>query len=386
MKFGKKTEMTYICSMKKIIYNAPLLAYNTFGMDVKAAILAEYETLAELKELLAEEDIKQLMEQQQQKGELPFWHIGAGSNLLFKGDYPGVVLHCTGKGITVADGLLDMRNADDADLCDYTYIEIMAGTTWDDVCQWCADHELYGAENLSLIPGEAGAGAVQNIGAYGVEIKDLIAEVVCWDVVDQCEKRLTREEMQYGYRASLLKQPEAKSRYIVTSVVLRLSKTPVLHLEYAGLKQALATIETPTLQDVRNAVIAIRQGKLPDPKELGNAGSFFKNPVVEKSVYERILQEWRYGSEQIEAHGEEATVPHYIINEELIKIPAGWLIEQCGWKGKTIGRAGVYEKQCLVLINRGGAKPEEIVTLCQEIVKSVKEKFGIDIEPEVNLI
>lgn len=378
--------------MKKIIYNAPLLAYNTFGMDVKAAILAEYETLAELKELLAEEDIKRLMQQQQQKGELPFWHIGAGSNLLFKGDYPGVVFHCTGKGISFVEDLRDLKNADDADDADetdlgnYTYIEVIAGTTWDDVCQWCADHELYGGENLSLIPGEAGAGAVQNIGAYGVEIKDLIAEVVCWDVIDQREKRLSRKEMQYGYRASLLKQPEAKSRYIVTSVILRLSKTPVLHLEYAGLKQALATIEAPTLQDVRNAVIAIRQGKLPDPKELGNAGSFFKNPVVKKSVYERILQEWRYGSEQIEAHGEEATVPHYIINEELIKIPAGWLIEQCGWKGKTVGRAGVYEKQCLVLVNRGGATPDEIINLCQQVVASVKEKFGIKIEPEVNLI
>lgn len=358
--------------MKTVKKDASLLAFNTFGMDVKTAILAEYENTTELQEILTDEEIQALMQQQQQKGELPFWHIGAGSNLLFKGDYPGVVFHCTGKGITLLE--------------DKESIEVVAGTTWDDVCQWCADHELYGAENLSLIPGEAGAGAVQNIGAYGVEIKDLVEEVVCWDVVDQCEKRLTREEMQYGYRASLLKQPEAKSRYIVTSVVLRLSKTPVLHLEYAGLKQALATIETPTLQDVRNAVIAIRQGKLPDPKELGNAGSFFKNPVVEKSVYERILQEWRYGSEQIEAHGEEATVPHYIINEELIKIPAGWLIEQCGWKGKTIGRAGVYEKQCLVLVNRGGATPDEIVNLCQQVVASVKEKFGIKIEPEVNLI
>lgn len=359
-------------TMKKIIKNASLLALNTFGMDVKTAVFAEYDNTDELQEILADPEIQDLMELQRKKGELPFWHIGAGSNLLFKGDYSGVVLHCTAKGMTRRD--------------DGETIEVLAGTIWDDVCEWCAELGIYGTENLSLIPGETGAGAVQNIGAYGVEIKDLIQEVVCWDVIDQKPSVLTRDEMQYGYRFSLLKTPEAKSRYIVTCVVLKLSKTPVLHLDYAGLKQALAGNENPTPQEVRDAVIAIRQGKLPDPKELGNAGSFFKNPVVEKAVYERILQEWRCGSERIEAHGEEATIPHYIINEELIKIPAGWLIEQCGWKGKSLGRAGVYEKQCLVLVNRGGATPEEIVTLCQEIVKSVKRKFEIDIEPEVNLI
>lgn len=372
MKFGKKAEMTYICSMKKIICNASLLPYNTFGMDVKAAILAEYETLDELKELLADEEICRLMDQQRAKGALPFWHIGAGSNLLFQGDYAGVVLHNTGKGITLLE--------------DGECIEVKAGTVWDDVCQWCADHGLYGAENLSLIPGETGAGAVQNIGAYGVEIKDLVKEVRCWDVTDQQMVSLSRQKMQYGYRASLLKQAEAKSRYIVISVVLQLSKEPVLHLEYAGLQQALSAVANPTLQDVRNAVIAIRQGKLPDPKELGNAGSFFKNPVVKKEVYEALLQEWRNGSDRMAAHGEEASIPHYVVNEDLIKIPAGWLIEQCGWKGKSIGRAGVYEKQCLVLVNRGGATPQEIVTLCKTVVTSVKEKFGIEIEPEVNLI
>lgn len=333
-------------------FNASLLPYNTFGMDVKAAIFAEYETLAELQALLADEDIRTLIEQQKAQGELPFWHIGAGSNLLFKGDYPGVVLHCKSRGIRLLDG--EGR------------IEVQSGTTWDDVCQWCCDHALYGAENLSLIPGETGAGAVQNIGAYGVEIKDLVQEVVCWDVEEQRICRLSRAEMQYGYRASLLKQPAAKARYIVTSVVLQLQTTPVLHLEYAGLKQALAEIAEPSAQDVRNAVIAIRQGKLPDPKVLGNAGSFFKNPVVARSAYEHL--------------------PHYDVSDELIKVPAGWLIEQCGWKGKSLGRAGVYEKQSLVLVNRGGATPQEIIHLCQEVVKSVKEKFGIDIEPEVNLI
>ncbi len=358
--------------MKTIRKNASLLGFNTFGMDVKAAVFAEYDNTDELQEILADSDIQSLMQQQQEKGELPFWHIGAGSNLLFKGDYPGVVLHCTGRGMMLR--------------LDGETLDVMAGTTWDNVCKFCAEHELYGTENLSLIPGESGAAAVQNIGAYGVEIKDLIQKVICWDVVEQKSCQISCEEMQYAYRASLLKTPAAKSRYIVICVVLKLSKTPILHLEYAGLKQALTGIENPTAMDVRNAVIAIRQGKLPDPKELGNAGSFFKNPVVEQSVYERILNEWRYGSAQMEAHGEDATIPHYIINETLVKIPAGWLIEQCGWKGKTVGRAGVYEKQCLVLVNRGGATPDEIVNLCQQIVASVNEKFEITIEPEVNII
>ena len=340
-------------------FNASLLPYNTFGMDVKAAIFAEYETLAELQTLLADEDIRTLIEQQKAQGELPFWHIGAGSNLLFKGDYPGVVRHCKSRGIRLLDG--EGR------------IEVQSGTTWDDVCQWCCDHALYGAENLSLIPGEAGAGAVQNIGAYGVEIKDLIEEVVCWDVQEQCIRRLSKDDMQYGYRASLLKQPAAKSLYIVTSVILKLQTTPAVHLEYAGLKQALADLPQPTAQDVRNAVIAIRQGKLPDPKVLGNAGSFFMNPIVSKETFEQLLNKY-------------PQMPHYHVDDENEKIPAGWLIDQSGWKGKTLGKAGVHDKQALVLVNKGGATGNDIVALCNAVREDVKSKFGVDIHPEVNFV
>lgn len=370
--------------MIRLTENASLLAHNTFGMDVRAALLAEYETTDELRQLLHDPRVTALMQQEREAGRLPFWHIGSGSNLLFTGDYPGVVLHCTRSGIRTAcaDNGAEMDYLGDDYDC---YLEIDAGTSWDDVCAYCAEHKLYGPENLSLIPGEAGAAAVQNIGAYGVEVKDLIEMVVCWDVEQDCEKVFYAEEMRYGYRESLLKLPEAKARYIVTGLLLRTQRMPRLHLDYAGLRDALSAvtptyrfdmnIETPayTPQQVRDAVIRIRQGKLPDPKDLGNAGSFFKNPVVDNACYEQLLAQY-------------PTMPHYTVDASHTKIPAGWLIEQCGWKGRSLGNAGVYEKQSLVLVNRGNARPDEIVTLCQTIIADVHRRFGITIEAEVNII
>lgn len=357
--------------MVKITENASLLPYNTFGMDVRAALLAEYDTVEDLRELLHHPRIVQLMQQEREAGRLPFWHIGAGSNLLFRGDYPGVVLHCTRQGIRIAhsDNGAELDYLGDDYDC---YLEVDAGTTWDDVCAYCADHELYGPENLSLIPGEAGAAAVQNIGAYGVEVSDLIEMVVTWDVEADCKHVITHSQMQYAYRDSLLKHPEAKARYIVTGLLLRTQRAPRLHLEYAGLKAALPN-DNPTLQEVRQAVIRIREGKLPDPKTLGNAGSFFKNPVVTNDVFEAIRAQY-------------PDMPHYVVDDTNTKIPAGWLIEQCGWKGRNLGQAGVYQKQSLVLVNLGGARSDEIVTLCQTIVEDVARRFGIHIEPEVNII
>ena len=353
--------------MLKIIPNASLLPYNTFGMDVRAALLAEYDSSEELRHLLHTPEVTQLMDQERQAGRLPFWHIGSGSNLLFRGDYPGVVLHCSSRGIEpVSDAC---SSADDEGTC---LLEVQAGTLWDDVCDYCAQHGLYGPENLSLIPGEAGAAAVQNIGAYGVEIKDLIERVVTWDVETDCQHTFTAGDMQYAYRDSLLKHPEAKARYVVTSILLRTHRQPSLHLEYAGLKAALEHDE-PTLQEVRQAIIRIREGKLPDPKVLGNAGSFFKNPVVDNTVYDRIAAEY-------------PGMPHDKVDDTHTKIPAGWLIEQCGWKGRSLGNAGVYEKQSLVLVNRGGARPEEIIRLCETVIEDVDLRFGIRIEPEVNMI
>lgn len=368
--------------MKKITKDTSLLSYNTFGMDVKAALFAEYDTLDELEEILKNPEVIALMQAEKAKGHLPFWHIGSGSNLLFKGDYPGVVLHCTAKGIRIA-------NSDNGAPLDYLgdnmdcYLEIEAGTLWDDVCAYCAEHELYGPENLSLIPGEMGAAAVQNIGAYGVEISDLIEFVVCWDVELNKQHIFRGKEMGYGYRESRLKHAVDKSRYIVTSVLLKVQHKRKLHLEYAGIKNALgigniseeivAESSKPTLQEVRDSVIRIREGKLPDPKKIGNAGSFFKNPVVDNSVFNPLFAQY-------------PNMPHYVVDPDHTKIPAGWMIEQCGWKGKSLGKAGVYEKQSLVLVNRGGATPDEIVQLCQTIIEDVEKKFGIRIEPEVNLI
>lgn len=370
--------------------NASLLPHNTFGMDVRAALLVEYSSADELCQVLHDPQVAALIDQQRKAGQLPFWHIGSGSNLLFTADYPGVILHSLARGIRIAEadggGMLDYLG--DSMEC---YLEVEAGTLWDDVCAYCAAHGLYGPENLSLIPGEAGAAAVQNIGAYGVEVKDLIERVICWDVEADCPCHFTAELMQYGYRESLLKHPEAKARYIVTSLLLRTQRTPKLRLEYAGLRDALG-LEGPrtidyrghlievkpeephiTPQQVRDAVIRIRQGKLPDPAQLGNAGSFFKNPVVTNDVFGELLAQY-------------PAMPHYTVDDTHTKIPAGWLIEQCGWKGRNLGRAGVYERQSLVLVNRGGARPDEVVTLCHTIVADVRARFGIAIEPEVNII
>jgi len=364
--------------MYTFIQNASLLPYNTFGMDVRGALLVEYETTEDLAQVLHDEQVTALMQREREAGRLPFWHIGAGSNLLFSGDYPGVIFHCTKRGIRIAQ-------SDNGTPLDYLgdtmdcYLEVDAGTPWDDVCAYCAENGLYGPENLSLIPGETGAAAVQNIGAYGVEIKDLIEMVICWDIEHNCRHLFRGSEMGYGYRESRLKHAEDKQRYIVTQVLLRTQRQGQLNLEYKGLREALnsqpSTLNSQpsTLNDVREAVIRIREGKLPDPKRLGNAGSFFKNPVVENATFEALL-------------AQNPTMPHYAVDEGHTKIPAGWLIEQCGWKGKSLGRAGVYEKQSLVLVNRGGARPEEIVTLCHTIVADVKARFGIEISPEVNLI
>ena len=365
--------------MKKITFDTPLLPYNTFGMDVKAAVFAEYDSVDDLKEILSDIRIVELMHAEKEKGHLPFWHIGSGSNLLFTGDYPGVVLHCSAKGIHPIEKDTE-ASAENDDIC---MLNVEAGTIWDDVCAYCASNGLYGPENLSLIPGEMGAAAVQNIGAYGVEISNLIEKVICWDIEAGKEHRFSENEMGYGYRESRLKHAADKARYIVTSVILKVHRTRQLHLEYAGIKRELgienvseadlAASQTPTLQEVREAVIRIRERKLPDPKVIGNAGSFFKNPVVPNSVFLPLLEKY-------------PDMTHYVVDPDHTKIPAGWMIEQCGWKGKSLGRAGVYEKQSLVLVNRGGARPEEIVRLCQTIINDVEKKFGIRIEPEVNLI
>ena len=302
---------------------------NTFGFDVKAAVYAEYHSVEELEKWIAEGRVTS-----------PFLHIGCGSNLLFVKDYDGMVLHSRIGGVEVT-----------AEDDERVRVRVGAGVIWDDFAAYCVERGWYGAENLSLIPGEVGAGAVQNIGAYGVEVKD---------------------ECEYAYRKSLFKKPEMKSVF-VTYVNFVLSKKERYTLDYGTIRQELAKYPSVNLAVLRRVIIAIRESKLPDPKVLGNAGSFFMNPIVPRAQFEALLD--RYPA-----------MPHYEVDAERVKIPAGWMIDRCGWKGKALGPAAVHDKQALVLVNLGGATGKDVVALSDAVRASVKEKFGVEIHPEVNFI
>ena len=324
-----------------------LLQHNTFGIDAKCSRFVEYSSVEEAQEIAY-------------GLQAPYLLIGAGSNLLLTGDFNGTVVHSAIKGIeTQAD----------------SRIRCGSGETWDEVVAWCVGHHLYGAENLSLIPGEVGASAVQNIGAYGAEVKDLIVSVEAVEIGTGRLCVFSREECQYGYRDSRFKH-EWKNKYLITHVVYQLSNDESRQsTEYGNIRAELDRrgIQTPTAAELRQVVIDIRNAKLPDPKVMGNAGSFFMNPVVSREKFEALLAEY-------------PQMPHYYIDADHEKIPAGWMIDQCGWKGRSLGRAGVHDKQALVLVNRGGATGQEIVDLCNTIRADVQEKFGIDIHPEVNII
>ena len=263
---------------------------------------------------------------------------------------------------------------DDA-LCnpDWVFLSCGSGEVFDDVVAYAVEHGYHGAENLSIIPGEVGASAVQNIGAYGVEAKDIIYKVEAVEIATGRVVVFDNADCEYSYRQSKFKH-EWKDKYLVTHVVYRLQKTFCPDLDYGNIRSALETkhIAEPTAQQLRDVIIEIREAKLPDPKLLGNAGSFFMNPIVEKAKYEALAALY-------------PGMPHYTIDDSHEKIPAGWMIDQCGWKGKSLGRAGVHDKQALVLVNRGGATGEEIVKLCETIQEDVKQKFGIEIHPEVNV-
>ena len=251
------------------------------------------------------------------------------------------------------------------------FLRVGAGVVWDDFVAFCVEHNWYGAENLSLIPGEVGASAVQNIGAYGAEVKDLVTEVETIDL--NGEKRVFQNaECQYAYRNSIFKRPEMKV-YFVTYVNFRLSKVESYKLDYGTILRDLEKAEHITLPLVRQTIINIRQSKLPDPKVLGNAGSFFTNPMVSREKWQSLLAQY-------------PNMPYYEVDAERVKIPAGWMIEQAGWKGKALGAAAVHEKQALVLVNLGGATGSDIVALSEAICRDVKQQFGIEIHPEVNYI
>ena len=335
----------------KIFRDYSLLPHNTFGMDVKASVFIEYASVKELKEVLS------LYVKDNQ-----WLHIGKGSNLLFTGDFSGIILHSAIKGYEV---IHEDTNE--------VVVRVGAGEVWDDFVAMTVENEWYGAENLSLIPGEVGASAVQNIGAYGVEAKDLIVGVEAIEVSTGKESIFKNEECGYAYRESVFKS-SLKYQYLVTHVSYRLKKTPCYHLDYGNIRLELEKQKVRlTLANVRQAIISIREAKLPDPKLQGNAGSFFMNPVISRKHFEALLVDY-------------PLMPHYEVDAESIKIPAAWMIDQCGWKGKRLGRAGVHDKQALVLVNLGGAVGTEVIALSEAIQKSVYEKFGINILPEVNFI
>lgn len=332
-----------------------LKSLHTFGMDVRTAHFVEYTSVDELEALL--------VRMQSEWETLPWLHMGGGSNLLFTSDYyQGVILHSAIKGWQVVD---------EDEEC--VHLRVGAGVVWDELVAYTVAQGWGGMENLSLIPGEVGASAVQNIGAYGMEAKDLIETVDTIEIATGTSRTFACEECGYAYRQSVFKS-ELKGKFVVTHVTYRLQKNPVFHLDYGNIRAELERMgEGISLDTIRRAVIRIRESKLPDPQVMGNAGSFFMNPIVPRAVMEHIREAY-------------PQMPFYEVDTERVKIPAGWMIEQCGWKGRALGRAAVHDKQALVLVNLGGATGREIIALSDAVRHDVKEKFGVDIHPEVNFI
>jgi UDP-N-acetylmuramate dehydrogenase len=335
----------------RIIENYSLLKHNTFHLDVKTRWFVEYESEADLQRLLCDE---YFLSQS-------FLHIGQGSNLLFLGDFNGVIVHSGIRG-------MEIEKADD------THVRLKAGASedWDALVRYCVEQGWGGIENLSGIPGEVGASAFQNIGAYGVEAADCIEEVHARHLPTGEKRIFRKEECAYAYRHSFFKEEAHRGLYYITHVVYRLSKKPEYTLDYGPVKSRLEGREI-NLQTIREVILAIRREKLPDPAVEGNAGSFFMNPHIGRAHYEALKQQY-------------PAMPHYPVDEEVVKIPAAWLIEQCGLKGKTLGGAAVSAQQPLVLINRNGATGNDIALLAEEVRRAVQGTFGIELRPEVNYV
>jgi len=338
--------------MIRFLQNFPLKKYNTFGIDVKAKYFFEFTEIDDLVDYLNVATVW--------KSEKMLF-LGSGSNLLFLNDFDGLVIHPNIPGIKLID---EDRN--------HVWLEVGAGVNWDDLVEFAVFHGWGGIENLSLIPGKVGAVAVQNIGAYGVEVQCVIETVKGFDLEKMKFRSISSSECHFAYRDSVFKN-ELKDQFLVTTVVFVLEKFPEFQLEYGDLKTDVEKIGLIDLQNIRKAVMTIRRSKLPDSEQIGNAGSFFKNPIVDKPIADKLKKE--YGQ-----------IPLYPVGEGKTKLAAGWLIEQCGWKGYRDGDAGVHERQALILVNYGNATGQQIFTLSEKIQKSVLEKFGVDLEREVNVI
>jgi UDP-N-acetylmuramate dehydrogenase len=348
-----------------LLENYSLKGCNTFGVEAKARYFAELSSIRELEEFLT----------WYRSNGGPLLILGGGSNILFSSDFGGTAVKIALKGIRI------LEENDESVL-----VRAEAGEVWDDFVGYCVDHGYGGLENLSLIPGNVGSAPIQNIGAYGADIKEVIREVFCTEIATGNEIRLRNEECQFDYRESIFKR-ELKGKVIITAVVFRLWKVGVtrspghpvtssytLKLNYGNLREELDKkgIDQPTIRDVRDIVCEVRRSKLPDPAVIGNAGSFFKNPRIETGRFESLKKEF-------------PGIPGFP-DECGIKVPAGWLIEQCGWKGKRTDNAGVSEKQALVIVNYGDASGAEILTLAEQVRESVRTKFGVDLETEVNIV
>lgn len=332
--------------------NYPLRKQHTFGTNATARFYFEF---------TEKEDLEGYISTTKEWQELPVLILGGGSNLLFVSDFPGIIINPNVPGLKVVHE--DRNNV---------WLEVGAGVNWDEVVHFAVFNQWGGIENLSLIPGKTGAAAVQNIGAYGMELQNRIESVTGFDLETQTEYTLEAADCKYAYRDSIFKH-ELKNRFIITGVVIKLDKFPEFILNYGDLKAEVEKTGFVNLRTIRNTVIRIRETKLPDPQVIGNAGSFFKNPVVETGFAEQLL-------------AKNPEMPHYPAGEGKTKLAAGWLIQQCGWKGFRRDDAGVHEKQALVLVNYGNATGKEIYDLSEEICQSVREKFGVELEREVNVI
>ncbi|MFP9112723.1 UDP-N-acetylmuramate dehydrogenase [Flavobacterium sp. RHBU_3] len=336
----------------EILKNYPLKDLNTFGIAANAKEFVSVTTIEELAIVLKENEGKKL------------FVLGGGSNMLLTQDIDALVIHVNLKGIEVVSQDDNTAN-----------VTAMAGENWHSFVQYCIAQNYGGIENLSLIPGNVGTTPIQNIGAYGVEIKDTMVSCLAMEISTQTLRTFTNAECEFGYRESIFKGA-LKGKYIIVSVTFGLSKTNhKIHTAYGDIVAELTknNITSPTIKDVSNAIIAIRSSKLPDPKELGNSGSFFKNPVISKTQFDALYKK-------------HPTMPHYVVSDTEIKVPAGWLIEQSGFKGSRFGDAGVHARQALVLVNYGNATGQELLNLSEKIQQTVFENYGIAIEAEVNVI
>jgi UDP-N-acetylmuramate dehydrogenase len=328
----------------------PLHTFRTAAYARSMVVLKNIEDFEEIRKLPAFE-------------EGPLLILGGGSNMLFTRDWPGLIIKNELRGISIV-----------RESADEVWVRAEAGESWHGLVLWAVERNLGGIENLSLIPGCCGAAPMQNIGAYGVELKEVFDHLEAIELSSGKIVRFTNDECKFGYRESIFKH-EARNRFLISAIVLRLQKNPVLKLQYGDIRASLQElgIDKPGVKEVSEAVIRIRRSKLPDPAELGNAGSFFKNPVIATSHAQKLLQEF-------------PEMPTYPGPDPLLtKVPAGWLIEQCGWKGKRMGQCGAHARQALVIVNYGEATGTEILELSQQIRTSVLNRFGIEIEPEVNV-